>query len=58
MPEETDNKEIQYRVLINNSYYLDGYGSSWEEADLVGQRFVKGKRMRYAVVAGGSNAKS
>ena len=50
-------QEIQYRVLINNNYYLEGFWETWEAAEMGAKRYIGKRNMRFAIVAGGSNGK-
>ena len=56
-PPEDNTSGVSYRILINNSYYLSGTYDTWEEAELYGAYYTKGKRMSFVVTAGGSSVK-
>lgn len=52
-PKEKESKrKIEYRVLINNRYYLPQAYESWEDAESAGNEHTKGKKLSYVVVTG------
>ena len=55
--QEETPAQLEFRILINNSYYLNGTYDSWESAELFAEQYVAGRRMSYVVTSGVSNAK-
>lgn len=55
---EEDEVLLEYRILINNSYYLNGTYDSWESAELYAENYVRNKRMSFVITTGVPSVKS